>query len=127
MDKKNKLPVGRPTKYRPEMCERIIELMREGASQNEVAADLGISHDTIAEWKKSIPEFSESINIGTRLSEAWWERHGRKQLENRDFNSTLWYMNMKNRFGWRDKSENTQKIEMSQLFGLPAVKPAGDK
>ena len=34
-------------------------------------------------------------------------KQGRKNLENKEFNSTLWYMNMKNRFGWKDRNDLT--------------------
>ena len=97
--------MGRPTKYKPEMCETVIELMKEGASQYEVLATLGISEDTFYRWKKDNEEFSESIKRGSQLSQAWWERKGRISLDDRQFNSTLWYMNMKNRFKWADKQE----------------------
>lgn len=97
--------MGRPTKYKPEMCETVIELMKEGASQYEVLATLGISEDTFYRWKKENEEFSESIKRGSQLSQAWWEKKGRISLDDRQFNSTLWYMNMKNRFKWADKQE----------------------
>ena len=101
---------GRPTKFKEEMCETVICLMSEGASKIEVCAELGICFDTIPEWCNpkgaySKPTFSEAVKKGLQLSQAWWEKNGRKNLENRDFNYTGWYMNMKNRFGWADKKE----------------------
>jgi hypothetical protein len=97
--------MGRPTKYKKEMCETVLELMKEGASQQEVLAVLDISNDTFYRWKKENEEFSETIKRGIQLSQAWWERKGRISLDDRQFNSTLWYMNMKNRFKWADKQE----------------------
>ena len=102
--------VGRPTKYNKSMLPVIIELMEQGASQCEVCAELGICEQTLTRWCKAsegdyIPEFSEAIKAGTRLSAAWWERNGRINLQNKEFSYTGWYMNMKNRFGWRDKQE----------------------
>lgn len=98
---------GRPTKYDPSMCDDLIALFKEGASKAEIAAKLGICRDTFAEWEKSNPQFSEAVKKGVQLSEAWWQEQGRIALREKDFNSTLWYMNMKNRFGWRDKQEHT--------------------
>ena len=97
--------VGRPTKYKPEMCKTVLELMKEGASQDEVIGNLDISKDTYYRWKEENKEFSDSIKRGVRLSQAWWEKQGRISLRDRDFNYTGWYMNMKNRFNWSDKKE----------------------
>ena len=96
---------GRPTKYRSEMCAVLEEMMREGASQIEVMAEIDITEDTFYRWKKENEEFSESVARGKLLSQAWWERMGRVNLENTKFNYRGWHMNMKNRFKWTDKPE----------------------
>lgn len=103
-----KKKTGRPSKYESSMCDTVIKMMREGASKTEVCAEIGISWDTLARWQTDNAEFSEAIKTGELLSAAWWERMGRTNLFDADgvkFNSTLWYMNMKNRFGWADKQE----------------------
>lgn len=110
--------MGRPTKYRPEMCNVVIEIMSDGGSLAEVAAEIDVCEETIQSWKKEggdqfIYDFSVAVKTGIRKSKAWWEKHGRKHLENKEFNSTLWYMNMKNRFKWSDRQEIDQKVEVN--------------
>jgi transposase len=97
--------MARPTKYKAAMCDVVIELMREGASQDEVIGHLDISRETFYRWKEENEEFSDSIKRGRSLSLTWWERQGRLSLKDREFNYTGWYMNMKNRFKWADKQE----------------------
>lgn len=110
MGKKRK--AGRPTKYKPEMCAQVVELMREGASLAEVSAEIGITRETLNQWRHSNEKFSDAVKNGIELSRAWWERKGRVNLENKDFNATLWYMNMKNRHGWADKVEKKQETKI---------------
>lgn len=52
---------GRPTKYDPSFCDTIIELGREGKTKAHMAIDLNVSEDTIYEWLKVHPEFSEAM------------------------------------------------------------------
>lgn len=102
-------PGGRPTKYDPSMCQLAIYHMSEGASKIEVMAALGLkSTTTFYEYVEKFPEFACAVKQGEVLSQAWWMSKGRQNIDTKEFNSTLWYMNMKNRFGWADKQEIKQ-------------------
>ena len=124
--KNGKHPGGRPSKYKPEMCDTVVSMMRKGASKCEVAAALDISGETLNQWEKSNREFSEAIKRGEQLSQAWWMTKGRMKLEEPKFNYTGWYMNMKNRFGWRDKTENNSTVEIGGEVGCILI-PAGGR
>lgn len=91
---------------------QIMNLYEEGASDVEVKALIykwldSFSNDLWSRWMDEEPEFSETIKKGRLLSHAWWEYQGRINLKKSDFVPVLWYMNMKNRFGWTDN----QKID----------------
>lgn len=114
---------GRPTKYKPEMCETIVELMREGASKTEVCAEIGISKETMKQWTTPesdyyVKEFSDSVKQGVELSKAWWLKKGRIGIDADKFNATPWVFNMKNRFGWRDKTETDITSKGEKIEGL---------
>jgi len=99
------MPVGRPTDYQESFCEIARSLLAEGASKTEVAAILGTYRDGLIRWQEDNPEFSNAIREGEQLSEAWWEKKGRINLENKNFNTNLWFINMRNRHGWADKKD----------------------
>ena len=106
------MEVGRPSKYDPTKNQAVIELMSQGASIVEVAGLLDIRRETIYDWinpesDRFNPEFSNTIKKGLEASQIWWEKQARTNLENKDFNLTGWYMNVKNRFraDWFEKQE----------------------
>jgi transposase len=117
---------GRPTDYRVEYCDRLIEIMREGASIEEVAADLDISKTTLYNWAEAHEEFMNAKKRGEELSLSWWVKQGRIQLQNRDFSATLFYMNMKNRFKWRDKHEVDHSSSDGTMTPTKIIIQAGD-
>ena len=97
--------------------KKILDLKKYGGSDVEARVALGISVDLWQRFIKEVEEFSETIKKGNDLCEAWWLGKGRKNLENKQFSAVLWYMNMKNRFGWKDKTE----MEHSPTSALSAL------
>jgi len=101
------MPAGRPSKYDPAFCDRVIELSREGASKAEIALDLDIAYSTFDVWQNEIPEFSDAVKRAERISQGWWERQGRLATFGavEGFNATSYIFNMKNRFkqDWQEK------------------------
>jgi len=100
---------GRPTDYRPEFCEKLVELMKQGAAIEELCLEFDVCEKTLYNWFNAHPDFLQAKKRGVAFSKAWWMKNGRLNLENKEFNYTGWYMNMKNRFGWADKQEVEQK------------------
>ena len=64
---------GRPTLYRREMCDRLIEAMAEGLTAEAAAARIGISARSLFKWQKQHPEFLQAIQEGRQRSQLWWE------------------------------------------------------
>lgn len=93
------------------MCNQLIDLMSMGMSITEAAVNLGVHRDTIYAWAESIPDFSDALKTGILHAQAWWERQGRESLHLKEFQTGLWFANMKNRFGWADRNnlEHTGK------------------
>jgi transposase len=110
---------GRPTKYKPEFCDAIIEMAKTGASKAEMCLDLDIAWSTFQLWQETHEEFSASVKEAERLSQGWWEKNGRIATfgGTQGFNATSFAFNMKNRFkdDWKDKIEN----ELSGKDGKP--------
>jgi hypothetical protein len=56
--------MGRPTKYKPEYCELLIKHMAQGNSFESFAADCDCSFESLYEWARVHPDFSEAKKIG---------------------------------------------------------------
>jgi transposase len=119
---KPKGPGGRPSLYKPEYCDRVIEFGREGMSVVEMAAELGVARSTLEEaWPAAHEEFSEAFARARELSQAWWERQGRVGLTAERFNAQVYSRSMAARFpkDWResknvDTNVNVQVEEKKQ-------------
>jgi hypothetical protein len=61
---------GRPTKFKDEMNEQAFKLCLLGAKDAQLANFFGINEDTLNEWKKTKPGFSESLKAGKDEADA---------------------------------------------------------
>lgn len=80
-------------------------LYEQGASDVEVAREMGISMRDFAKMEKEIDTFARFVELGRTMSQAWWYSAGRRNLTNKEFQGSLYNFQMKNRFGWADKVE----------------------
>ena len=55
------MTIGRPTKYKTEYCKHAAKLCKLGATDADLAEFFEVNEDTINEWKKVHPSFSESL------------------------------------------------------------------
>jgi transposase len=100
-----------PSKYRPELCDEIIPYFKDGMSITEICLELNMDRSSFYDYIKDYPEFAKAVARGKAFAEGWWESMARKNLKSKKFNAPLWHMNMKNRYGWRDRQELSDKVE----------------
>jgi len=110
---------GRKTKYRPQMCDTVIECGRRGMGLAEIAAELGVTRDTLWRWRGEHQDFSNAINAARDLALAWWEARGREGTfgEIPGYNSTSYIFQMCNRF--RGDWSDVRRSEITGADGGP--------
>jgi len=108
---------GRPTKYNEELCDEVISLGKQGFSITQIAYELDIHKDTLYEWKKKHPEFSDAIKKARDYAQGFWEHQLRTAAlgmnpEGVTPNPTLMIFQMKNRFPdeWREKQTTEHEV-----------------
>lgn len=89
--------------------KEVLRLYREGGSDREVMVMLKLSRGA---WENLMGntldcDFKDLVDLGRVHSHAWWEKQGRTNLHNRHFQTALWTIQMKNRFGWSEKTEQS--------------------
>jgi transposase len=106
-----KSPPLQPTKYDPAMCQRMIDLGKEGASQKMMWADLGISKSTAEAYKKKYPEFAEALDLALVHSQAYWERLMLANAENKNFNTRMVEIAVRGQFQDTYKDSRDVKLD----------------
>jgi hypothetical protein len=93
---------GRPTKYRSEFCELVLELGAKGKSKAQMAAALGCDRASIDRWADDHEEFCNAMAMARDLALAWWEDVGQEGMwqssDGLRLNPQLWSRSMSARF-----------------------------
>lgn len=123
---------GRPTDYKPDFCERVVGLGKEGKSRVEIAYELGVVRTTLANWEQAHPEFLVAMTRAKEAEQVWWERKGRDNLQSAVFQASMWSRSMGARFpnDWREASKTDTTVHAGDGFaeilsaaGIGAVFP----
>ena len=103
----------KPSKYvfKPEMCDRMIELGREGASQKMIFSDMGINKDVAKTWCKNYPEFADALSTAVTHSQAYWEREILANVNNKGFNSRLAEIALRGQFQEDYRETRDSKVD----------------
>jgi hypothetical protein len=65
---------GRPTDYRPEFCQKALELCQSGATDQELAEYFETSARSLYRWKLEHPEFCQALKAGKEFADERVER-----------------------------------------------------
>lgn len=98
--------------FKPEMCDVLIELGKQGASQKMMWAELGISKSTAETWKKNHPDFADALDLALVHSQAFWEREMLANVGNKAFNSRIAEIALRGQFPQDYKETREQKVEV---------------
>jgi hypothetical protein len=106
----NRVPakMGRPSVYRPEFCEQVIALGKQGKSITQIAAKLDVDKATVLKWKEEKEDFSTAMRAALTYSQEWWEDKAQTGLIDRNFNAALWKHCVTSRFR-EDYSEKREE------------------
>ena len=147
--KKAKGAGGRPSKYKPEYCEDIVEYFsidpvaervestrydKDGNVSGETlketgpilptftryALKIGVCDDTLLNWSKEFPEFLVAYRRCEKLQEDVWRINALKGTYNAAFSIFLG----KNVFGYKDKTEIEQNTTVTVM---PTIKLANNQ
>ena len=102
------------SKFKPEMCERMIEMGKQGASQKMIWSELGISKNNAESLKKSNPEFAEALDMALVHAQAYWERELLANIENKGYNSRLAEIALRGQFqsDYRETRDNKVDVKV---------------
>lgn len=100
-----KYEFGRPTLYRPEYCDQLIEFMRKGNAFEAFATEIGTHRGTLYNWTKEHPDFLNAHSKGKDLCLRFWQDVGFAGVTNQIpfFGHMSYGMIMRHLFKYEDK------------------------
>jgi hypothetical protein len=100
------MPAGRPTDYRPEYGQEIIDLMATGLSLTAAAADLGFHRQRVYEWAEHHPEFADAVKLARAKRVLALERGLLEATEGPRVTARIFALKNADPEEWREKVVN---------------------
>ena len=93
------------------MCETMINMGLQGASQKMIWSELDINKDVAKTWCKNHPEFADALELAKTHSQAFWEREILANVGNKAFNSRLAEIALRGQFQDDYRETREQKVD----------------
>jgi transcriptional regulator with XRE-family HTH domain len=96
--------------YKPEICDKLLHLFKDGSTVIEVCQALGITRNTYYQWKTDYADFGEAAEFAEEAAEAMYAKLGRMALASNGkfkIDTALYSFIMKTRFGYQEKDANS--------------------
>ena len=123
---KPEMPFGRPTKYPSDACERVLQYGREGMCMAEMASEFEVTRETLYEWARVHPDFSDSLQRAQEASEGYWAKQVRDGLKMppSEFQGAANLKYMAQRFkGWSEKAHvDTREVDPADDAETPDLR-----
>ena len=99
--------MGRRSEYRPEYAETARLACKYGATDEEIASELGVSEMTINNWKLRHDDFAQALSVG--------KEHADKRVERSLYNKANgFYVTEEQAVKLKD-SDGTERIEVVEV------------
>lgn len=101
------MATGRPSPFKEEYCDMLIDHMEAGLSYESFAGLVGVCRATIYNWEKLHPSFLDAKSRGHAKMLLGLERLGLQGMigDLKGFNASVFIFTMKNKCGWSDVSQ----------------------
>jgi len=109
------MTAGRPTDFKPEYGEEILQLMAGGLSLAASAAELGFHRQRVYEWMERHPAFADTVRLAQVKRQLFLERRLLSAEAGPVVTSTIFALKNAGPEDWREKQvvEHEGSIEVS--------------
>ena len=109
-----KRPVGRPSKYDPSYCDKVIEWGKQGYSREMIAGELDVSWNTLLSWCDAHSDFLEALDTAKMHEMIYFEKIGIQHMveapQGNRLNAAIWSRSLAARFPQKYRENN--KVEV---------------
>jgi len=109
---------GQPTKYKAEYVELVFWMAQAGLTDKQIAHEMGVTERTLDNWKKTHPEFFQSLKRGKSTPDAAveaallrrakgfaYQEGERSRVALPDTTACIFWLKNRQPDRWRDKQE----------------------
>lgn len=113
---------GRPTDYKPEYCDMVIEWLASGKLMYDFADKIGANIVTVHRWRKTNPEFCKAITEGEELKSYWGQKFVQEAVRDHTIQGVPFVMYCRNFLKLKTRDDNQDTEDLKKVIGDQVIK-----